>query len=151
MNQKLSKIIDVSGKCSLAWFVYETYKYIFAGRMLTEINQIPLTFQSGATFLGIYSVCRIPVAAIGVFFLAFLILRGNIIGLIVGLAYWVMGNLINPFWFFMSYEMQVTPVGKATKLLLFANYFWAGIVLIILVSFYFHRRSLGYIKEESIE
>ena len=144
MNQKLSTIIDVTGKCLLAWFVYETYKYIFAGRMLTEIKQIPLTFQAGAPFWGIYSVCRVPVAAIGIFFLIFFILRGNIVGLIIGLAYWIMGNLINPFWFFMTNEMQLSPEGKATTLLLFANYLWSGIALIILVAFYFHRRSLKW-------
>ena len=148
MNQKISNIIDISGKCLLAWFVYETYKYIFGGRFLTEIKQLSNTFQYDSAFWGIYATLKIPVASIGALILILLLLRGKVWGLILGITYWIMGNLINPLWFIIPYDMQVSPEGKATTLLLFANYFWSGVVLIIIVAFYFYRRSLKPVMAE---
>lgn len=150
MNQAISKAIDIIGKCLLVWFLYETLLYIFTGNMIAQIKQVPFSLQSGATFWGIYTVIKIPVAAAGVFPLAFLILKGNIFSLLVGLAYWAMGNLINPLWYFMSRNMQVTPEGHPSTLLLFANYFWSGITLLILVVFYLHRKSLRSARKESL-
>lgn len=140
MNQQISKIIDTSGKCLLFWYLYQTYKYLFSGNFRDQINSVSNLFQFDFTFLGAYSVVQIPVSTIGVFIAIPLLLKGNIWGLLVGSVYWVMGNLINPFWFVISYEKQILATGNVTTLLTYANYIWAGISLVTIVSFYFHRR-----------
>ena len=136
----MSKIVDTSGKCLLAWYLYETYKYVCGANFIDQINFASNFFQFDFTFFAVYSVFQIPVSAIGIFIIIPLLFKGSIWGLLAGIVYWVMGNLINPFWFVIPYEKQITATGKVTTLLACANYIWAGISLVTIVSFYFHRR-----------
>jgi hypothetical protein len=143
MNQIIPKIIDKSGKCLFVWYLYQTYKYIWGGGLFSGIKLIPSMFQNDLTALGIYGIFQIPLATLGALILIPLISRGNFWGLIVGIAYWIMGNLINPFWFIIPDNMQISPDGKATLLLHIANFTWSILALIILTSFYFLRKKLN--------
>lgn len=142
MRQQLQKAIDWIGKGLLAWFVFETIRFFYYGRFLEEIRMIPRLFEFGNNLTAIYTILQIPVAAVGVFFLIPLILKGHWTGLMLGLLYWVMGYVTNPLWFVVPFQYQVTAERKATSVLLFINYFWAALTLLIIVVFYIHRRRL---------
>jgi hypothetical protein len=142
MRQQLQKTIDWIGKGLLVWFVFETFRYFYYGRFLEEVRMIPRLFEAGSSFMGIYTTLQVPVAAIGVFILIPLLLKGHWGGLLLGLLYWIMGYLINPLWFIVPFQYQVSAERKATSVLLFINYFWGALTLLIIVSFYIHRRSL---------
>jgi hypothetical protein len=150
MIRRIEKTIDVVGKGLLAWFVFETMRFFYYGRFLEEIRMIPRLFEFGNNLTAIYTILQIPIAAVGVFFLIPLILRGHLAGLLLGLLYWVMGYITNPLWFIVPFQYQVTAARKATSVLLFINYFWAALTLLIIVAFYIHRRRLRT-RSQSIE
>jgi len=149
MRQRLQKTIDWLGKALLVWFVFETFRYFYSGRFSEQVGMIPRLFEAGSSFMGIYSALQIPIAAIGVFVLIPLLLKGHWGGLLLGIVYWTMGNITNPLWFMVPFEYQVTAERKATSVLLFINYFWAALTLLIIVSFYFHRRYLRKSKKDT--
>lgn len=142
MKQQLQKTIDWIGKGLLVWFVFETFRYFYNGRFLEQVRMIPRLFEAGSGFMGIYSTLQIPIAAIGVFVLIPFLLRGHWVGLLLGVLYWIMGNVTNPLWFIIPFQYQVSAERKATTVLLFINYFWASLTLLILIAFYIHRRNL---------
>jgi hypothetical protein len=150
MIRRIEKTIDLVGKGLLAWFVFETMRFFYYGRFLEEIRMIPRLFEFGNNLTAIYTILQIPIAAVGVFFLIPLILRGHLAGLLLGLLYWVMGYITNPLWFIVPFQYQVTAERKATSVLLFINYFWAALTLLIIVAFYIHRRRLRN-RSQSIE
>ena len=148
MRQRLQKAIDWIGKGLLIWFVFETARFFYYGRFLEEVRMIPRLFEAGSNFTAIYTILQIPVAAVGVFILIPLLFKGHWTGLLLGLFYWVMGYLTNPLWFIVPFQYQVTAERKATSVLLFINYFWAALTLIIIVAFYLHRRSLRKLQKD---
>jgi len=150
MRQRLQKTIDWIGKALLAWFVFETARFFYYGRFLEEVRMIPRLFEFGSNLTAIYTILQIPVAAVGVFFLIPLLLKGHWAGLLLGLLYWVMGYLTNPLWFIVPFQYQVTAERKATSVLLFINYLWAALTFIIIVTFYFHRRSLRKLQKDNL-
>jgi hypothetical protein len=146
MRQQLYEAIDWIGKGLLVWFLFETFRYFYYGSFFDEVRMIPQLFEAGFSFMGIYTILRIPVAAIGALILIPLLLKGHWVGLLLGLLYWGMGYLTNPFWFIVPFHYQITAERKAMPALLFINYFWAALTLLIIVSFYFHRRSLKKLR-----
>ena len=147
MRKQLLKTIDWIGKGLLVWFLFETLRYFYYGRFVEEVRMIPRLFDAGFSFMGLYSILQIPVAAIGAFILIPLLLKGHWGGLLLGILYWIMGYITNPFWFIVPYHYQVTPDRKVTSVLLFINYFWAALTIIIIVTFYFYRRSLRKLRK----
>ena len=139
-NQFIAKAIDIIGKLLLAWFIFETFLYFYTGRFLQQLSMVSDTFQSG--FWGIYNLIQIPVASIGVFTLIYLIYRGHISGLIIGVLYWIMGYITNPFWIILPSELQKTSTGEATSLIIGLNYTWSILTLVIIFCFFLYRRSL---------
>jgi hypothetical protein len=59
---------------------------------------------------GIYNLIQMPVSSMGVFALILLILRGHISGLIIGILYWIMGYIANPFWLILPTERSYFPL-----------------------------------------
>ncbi len=139
---KTIKIVDYLGKALLAWFIFETFRFIYYGRFLEMIRAVPLYFNRGIDLWGIYVTLQISVAAFGILIIIPFLLRGHILGLIVSLIYWVMGNITNPLWFVIPRELMISSDHKATSVLIIANYFWAGFTVVILVAFYLVRRSI---------
>jgi hypothetical protein len=141
MKKYINKVIDVLGKCLLLWFVFSTCIYFYSGRFIGEIKMIPNMINWGFWDL-LYLIVQIPVESIGMFIVIPLLLKGNHLGLIFGLAYWLLGYFINPLWYIVPRDLQLSPDGKATNILWLMNIIASGTYLIILVSFYVCRRSL---------
>jgi hypothetical protein len=143
MNNKfINRCIDIAGKLLLAWFVFSTIRYFYYGSFIEELNMIPIMFRNGDMLLLIYVLFTMPVAAVGVFILIPLLFRGHIGGLIFGILYWAMCYPTNPLWFVVPHEMQVNANGSATAILWGINISFSIISLIIIVLFYFYRRSI---------
>jgi hypothetical protein len=142
MKKPFCHIIDTAGKLMLVWLVFSTFRYFYTGRFIEEINLIPKMIRVGDNLWLIYDLFQIPVAAIGIFLLIPLLLKGHISGLILGFIHWAMGCPTNPLWFIVPHELQVGPDGKATAILEIINYSYAILSLAILVAFYIYRRSL---------
>lgn len=140
MKNRLEIIVDIAGKCLFAWFIYETYKYIFGGYLTYEIKMVKSLFNNGFTFVAFYSLVKIPVATFGAIILPFFLFRGLTFGLILGLLYWVMGNITNPFWLFLPYQIQVSPEGNATNFLISLNIIWSLFAVLVILLFYLQRR-----------
>jgi hypothetical protein len=132
----ISRIIDILGKCLLGWFVFQTLQYFWTGLFLKEIEMVPYLFNGNFTWIGLYSLLSIPVAALGAFVLIPLLLRGYLSGLLVGLLYCAMGYFVNPLWFIVP----IAPSGEGTSLLWGINLFWSGFTLAIIFCFYYVRR-----------
>jgi hypothetical protein len=141
-NKFICRCIDFAGKLMLAWFVFSTFRFFYTGRFIEQLNWIPKMFRAGDYLWLFYDLIQIPIAAIGIFLLIPLLLKGHIGGLILGFIHWVMGCPTNPLWFIVPHELQVGPDGKATAVLEIINYSYGIITLSILVAFYFYRRSL---------
>ncbi len=143
MNKKAYFLfVDIAGKIMLSWFVFETFRYFYGGRFTQQLHDIPKMFNNDEILWLIYSLFQIPVAALGIFLLIPLLLKGHVGGLILGLLHWVLGYLTNPLWFIVPHELQVGPDGKATVVLEIINWTYSVITLVILVAFYYYRRSL---------
>jgi len=143
MNKKIySIVIDIAGKLMLAWFALSTFRYFYVGRFTEQLHYLSKVFRDGETLWFIYDIFQIPIAAIGIFLLIPLLLKGHVWGLVLGLLYLVMGYYSNPLWFVVPYEMQVRPDGQVTTILEIINYSYSIATLAILLAFYFYRRSL---------
>jgi hypothetical protein len=142
MKNVYSKLIDICGKIMLAWFVFSTIRYFYYGRFFEETRMIPRLFNDGFYWLSVYSVIQVPFAAIGIFIIIPLLLKGHLLGLILGIIYWFMGYPTNPLWFIVPHEMQISPSGGPSVILIGINIFYGIITLVVLVLFYFHRRAV---------
>jgi hypothetical protein len=56
-----------------------------------------------------YQTCWLSADVI-VFALISLVLRGHISGLIIGILYWIMGYIANPFWLILPTERSYFPL-----------------------------------------
>lgn len=126
----------------LVWFVFSTVRYFYYGRFATELTMIPRMLNDGYIFWFVYDLFKVPIAAIGIFIIIPLLLKGNIWGLVLGVLHWVMGYPTNPLWFVVPHDMQVGPDGKATVILSAMNISYGIVTFVILVAFYFYRRSI---------
>lgn len=79
MKNFYNRAIDVIGKIMLAWFVFATFIYFYSGRFVTKISSIwgPFSLWS------FYSIIQVPVAALGIFIMIPLLLKGNLWGIIL--------------------------------------------------------------------
>lgn len=141
MTKHIKQFIDVLGKCLLLWFIFSTCIYFYSGRFIEEIKMIPNLLNWGVWNF-VYSIIQMPVASIGVFILIPFLLKGHLFGLFMGLIYWFMGYFINPLWYIVPRDLQVTPDGKASSILWAINILTSATYLIIIIAFYFYRRSL---------
>jgi hypothetical protein len=141
-NKYFCRSIDIAGKLILVWFFFSTFRYFYFGRFTEELRIIPKMFSSGDILWLTYTLFQVPIAAVGIVFLIPLLLKGHIGGLILGILYWIMGNITNPLWFIFPREMQVGSNGSATAFLWGLNIAFSVVTLIILVLFYFYRRSI---------
>jgi hypothetical protein len=130
MRQQLQKSINWLGKALLAWFVFESFRFTYYGHILDKIKMLLQLLEADPSFIGLYAILQIPVASICVFVLIPLLLKGHWGGLLLGILYWGMGGLVNPFWYIVPDQYQVTPEKTATPLLLFINGFWATLTLL---------------------
>jgi hypothetical protein len=142
MTKYPNKAIDVLGKCLLAWFFYETFKYIFGGRLLIEIDQIGIELGYGSIWWVFYGVVKILVATIGPFFISVFLLKGRIPGIVLGLIYLVMGHILNPLWYIFPNHLQINSDGKATQFLHTINIIWSVVTFVIIISFFIVRKNL---------
>ncbi len=140
MKDAYSRLIDICGKIMLAWLVFSTIRYFYYERFFEEIRMIPRLFNHGFDWLAVYSVVQVPFAAIGIFIIIPLLLKGHLLGLILGILHWIMGYTTNPLWFIVPKEMQISPNGGPSAVLIGINILYGIITLAILVLFYFHRR-----------
>ena len=125
----------------LAWFVFSTIRYFYYGRFFEEIKMISRLFNHGFEWSAVYIMIQVPFAAIGIFIIIPLLLKGHILGLILGILHWIMGYPTNPLWFIVPKEMQMSPSGGPSVTLIGINIFYGIITLTVLI-FYFHRRAL---------
>jgi hypothetical protein len=142
MKDAYSKLIDICGKIMLVWFVFSTIRYFYYGRFFEEIRMIPRLFDEGFEWLAVYTTIQVPFAAIGIFIVIPLLLKGHILGLILGILHWIMGYPTNPLWFIVPKEMQISPSGGPSFMLIGINIFYAIITFAVLILFYFHRRAV---------
>ena len=129
--------IDLIGKLTLIWFVFCTIIYFYSGRFSTQIESISSNFGIWT----IYTILQIPIAAIGIFVLIPLLLKGNIWGLILGIVHSGLGYIINPLWYIFPRDLQVSPNGGVTNVLIGINIFYSVFTLLVIVLFYFNRRT----------
>ncbi len=141
-NKYLCTAIDIAGKMILVWFVFSTVRYFYYGRFGEELNMIPKMLNDGQILWFIYDIFKVPIAAVGIFIIIPLLLKGNVWGLVLGICHWLMGYPTNPLWFVVPYEIQVGIDGKATAILRVINYSYSIVTFIILIAFYFYRRSI---------
>lgn len=141
MTKHIKIFIDVLGKCLLLWFIFSTCIYFYSGRFIEEIKMIPNLLNWGVCNF-VYSIIQIPVESIGVFVLIPFLLKGHLFGLFMGLIYWFMGYFINPLWYIVPRDLQVTPDGKASSILWAINILTSATYLVVIIAFYFYRRSL---------
>jgi hypothetical protein len=142
MKDAYSKLIDICGKIMLAWFVFSTIRYFYYGRFFEEIRMIPRLFNDSFYWLSVYTAIQVPFTAIGIFIIIPLLLKGHILGLILGILYWIMGYPTNPLWFIVPHQMQIGPSGGPAVIGLGINIFYGIITLVVLVLFYFHRSAV---------
>jgi len=141
-NKYLLKVVDLSGKLLLAWYVFESFRYIYTSRFSSQISRVMnLSFDSFDLWV-IYDLIQIPVASVGVIILIPFILKGHRAGLIVGILYWVMGCYTNPVWFILPNKWLLSSNGEPSLLLNYCNYSWSIVTISIIISFYFYRRSI---------
>ena len=142
MKLKYGKLIDITGKILLAWLVFTTIRYFYIGRFFEEIRMISRQFNYGFDWFTVYNIIQIPFAAVSIFIIIPLLLRGHILGLILGILHWIMGYYTNPLWFIVSRNMQIDPDGRATVMLSVINITYSIITILILFTFFFYRRSV---------
>ena len=142
MKDAYSNLIDICGKIMLAWFVFSTIRYFYYGRFFEEIRMISPLFNDSFDWLSVYRVIQVPFAGIGIFIIIPLLLKGHILGLILGILHWIMGYHTNPLWFIVPKEMQISPSGGSSVMLIGINIFYGIITLAVVVLFYFHRRTI---------
>jgi hypothetical protein len=142
MKSIYNKFIDITGKVLLAWLVFSTIRYFYYGRFCEEIRMISRSFNSGFGWWSVYNIIQIPFAAIGIFIIIPLLLKGRILGLILGILHWAMGYPTNPLWFIVPRNMQIGPGGRATSILWVINTTYSIVTILILLAFFFYRRSM---------
>ncbi len=136
MKNFYRKAIDVIGKIMLAWFVFATFIYFYSGSFVTEITSIWSHFN----LWSFYSIIQVPVAALGIFIMIPLLLKGNLWGIILGVVHWGLGYPLNPLWYIFPRDLQINPTGGPSGMLVGINIFYGGSSLLILVLFYLQRR-----------
>ena len=137
MKNFYNRAIEVIGKIMLAWFVFATFIYFYSGRFVTEFTSIWGSFS----FLSFYSIIQVPIAALGIFIMIPLLLKGNLWGIILGVVHWGLGYPLNPLWYIFPRDMQLNPTGGPSDMLVGINIFYGAFTLLILVLFYLKRRS----------
>jgi hypothetical protein len=142
MNRAFSKLVDVFGKVMLGWFVFSTIRYFYYGRFGEEIRMILPSFHDGLYWWFVYRLIQVPFSAIGIFIIIPLLLKGRMLGLVLGVLYWILGYPTNPLSFIVPYKMQVDSSGGPSIILLGINLFYGIITLVVLVLFYLHRKTL---------
>lgn len=132
----------------LTWLVFSTIRYFYCGRFFEEIRMISRLFNDGFGWFSVYNIVQILFAAIGIFIIIPLLLKGHILGLILGIFHWVMGYPTNPLWFIVPRNMQIGSDGRATSILHVINITYAIVTVLILLTFFFHRRSMRKLDQE---
>ncbi len=138
-NKYVSRIIDIVGKLLLLWFLYSTCIYFYSGRLIQELKMIS-SLWNYSLWNFIYTIIQIPVESIGIFILIPLLLKGHRLGLAFGIIYWFLGYFLNPLWYIIPRNLQVSPDGSATTLLWTINIIISIMYIVIIMAFYFHRR-----------
>lgn len=127
----------------LAWFVFSTMRYFYYGRFFEELRYISRAFSGSFDLITLYTIIQVPVAAIGIFIMIPLLLKGHISGLVLGLVHWGLGYPTNPLWFIVPRDIQISPGGGTSPVLMGINIVYGVVTLVILVLFYLHRKALA--------
>jgi hypothetical protein len=104
-------------------------------RCLSEVVHIGGPF----TIFGVFG------GAVAIFVMVPFLLRGHWLGLLIAFLYWVIGYVLNPFWYLFPQEWQGSEREGPTVFLYVINILWWLIILIGTVAFYFTRRSAKYL------
>jgi len=142
MKRIYNKFIDFTGKLLLVWLVFSTIRYFSYGRFFEEIFMISRLFNYGFDWWSVCNIIQIPFAAISIFIIIPLLLKGHILGLILGILHWIIAYPTNPLWFIVPQNMQIGPDGRPTSILSAINIIYSIVTILILLAFFFYRRSM---------
>jgi hypothetical protein len=141
--ERRSTTITYIGTMLFAWFVFESVQFIYSGQLADLVRTLPQFFHN-RFLVGIYVVLHLIMASIGAFAAAPLILRGYRTGLILGVAYCLSGNTINPLSYLFPDSALITQANDPTSLSQVIDILWLFVSLAILLSFFIlqrHRRN----------
>jgi hypothetical protein len=139
------RAVDVFGKFLLCWFGFSTLIYFWSGRLFTELESIPMSVRSGSYWWAVHAIFGVFGGAVAIFVMVPFLLRGHWLGLLIAFLYWVIGYVLNPFWYLFPQEWQGSEREGPTVFLYVINILWWLIILIGTVAFYFTRRSAKYL------
>lgn len=133
--------VDIFGKFLFCWFAFSTLIYFWSGRFLTELESILMSVRSGSFWWAAHTVVGVFGGAVAIFVMVPFLLKGHWLGLLIAVLYWVIGYVLNPFWYLFPQAWQGSEREGPTVFLYVINILWSLIMLIGILAFYFTRRS----------
>lgn len=134
------KTISLLGTALFAWFVFESIQFLSSGQLMDLIGTMPHFFRTNVP-LGLYVVFHVIMSTIGAFVTIPLMVGGRPSGLVLGVAYRLSGNTLNPLSFLLPAGLLVAQDNQPTFLAQALDILWLVLSLFILLLYYFLRRS----------
>ena len=100
-----------------------------------------MAIRSGSYWWAVHAIVGVFSGAVAIFVMVPFLLRGYWLGLFIALLYWVVGYILNPFWYLFPQEWQGSERAGPTGFLYAINIFWSLAMLVGIVAFFYTRRS----------